>query len=135
MSVVNVDSHGFTGIGAIGMSQGQTSASFVDMWSSAFRISSLGGSSVIHVSGAIGATGPKPGGINRAELRVAVGSEYGPVFPVTANTSDARTFALSHVTTSLPSGGATGTVQWRRAGGTMANFLLMANVDVISTSP
>lgn len=126
----------FTGLGAVNQSHGQTNSAFVTIPSSVFQIPSLGGMNQVRAYGVLMATGPTPNvtPFNTAELRLTVGSQAGPGFPIRIGTGSFDCFSLAHMVM-LPSGVATGSMQWRRAGGNMANYLAVGLIDVVSTTP
>ena len=125
----------FTGIGAAGQVHGQTSASYNTIPSSIFRISSLGGPVMVNVTGVLMATGPtQNNAANIAALRLTIGSAVGLEYPIRVGTGVSDCFNIMHHTI-LPSGAATGSVQWRRLSGNMGNYLAVGNVNVLSFTP
>jgi hypothetical protein len=125
----------FTGIGAVSQNHGQTSASYRTIPSSVFQIGALGGPVMINVTGVLMATGPtQNNAANFSTLRLTVGSAAGLDYPIRVGTGVSDCFNIMHQVV-LPSGAATGSVQWRRQSGNMGNYLAVGNVNVLSFTP
>ncbi|MFA5202891.1 MAG: hypothetical protein WC708_00545 [Lentisphaeria bacterium] len=125
----------FTGIGAAGQAHGQTSVSYNTIPSSIFRIGALGGPVIINVTGVLMATGPTQNNAsNLSAVRLTIGSAVGLDYPIRVGTGVSDCFNITHQVI-LPSGAATGSLQWKRSSGNMGNYLAVGNINVLSFTP
>jgi hypothetical protein len=100
-----------------------------------FQINALGGPVLVNVTGVLMATGPTQNNAsNLSAVRLTIGSAVGLEYPIRVGTGVSDCFNITHQVI-LPSGAATGSIQWRRLSGNMGNYLSVGNVNVLSFTP